>query len=368
MESRPLATLRPMTGVDSFSDRVLRWFDRHGRKDLPWQHNPTAYRVWVSEIMLQQTRVAAVIDYYARFMARFPTLRALAEAPLDDVLHLWSGLGYYARARNLHRAAQELCAAHGSEFPRDFAVIARLPGIGRSTAGAIMALSFGERHPILDGNVKRVLARFHEVEGWPGATAVARRLWQLAEAHTPAQRVADYTQAMMDLGATVCTRSRPRCNTCPLMGDCGAYRSQRTDQLPAAKPRRALPVRTARLLVLSDPSGRVLLERRPPSGIWGGLWSLPECPPGEDIGAWCARTFGYRVVDWQPWPPVRHTFTHFHLDIQPVLAQVRDRAGTLMEGGDHVWYNTAQPDPLGLAAPVTRLLQSLQQKSEGVTA
>lgn len=357
-----------MDNNDSFSGRVLHWFDLHGRKDLPWQCDPTPYRVWVSEIMLQQTRVAAVIEYYGRFMARFPTLQALAAAPMDDVLHQWSGLGYYARARNLHRAAQILCAEYGGEFPRSFETVAALPGIGRSTAGAIMALSFGERHPILDGNVKRVLARCHEVDGWPGKTEVARTLWNYAETHTPESRVAEYTQAMMDLGATVCTRTRPRCSGCPLAEHCGARRSGRVEQLPAPKPRRQLPVRQVRLLVVRDAEGRVLLERRPPAGIWGGLWSLPECPPDQDVGTWCDESLGLGVNDVRPWLQVRHTFTHFHLDIHTVAARMCDRRASLMEGRDQVWYNTAQPDRRGLAAPITRLLQALHDESEGVVA
>lgn len=357
-----------MTETDSFSARVLAWFDQYGRKDLPWQHDPTPYRVWVSEIMLQQTRVAAVIDYYGRFMARFPSLRSLAEAPLDDVLLQWSGLGYYARARNLHRAAQVLCESYDCAFPRDFDVIAQLPGIGRSTAGAIMALAFGDRHAILDGNVKRVLARFHEVEGWPGAPAVARELWALAESHTPDARVEQYTQAMMDLGATVCTRSRPRCEVCPLRRGCRARQAARTADLPAPKPRRALPVRRTRFLVLCNEQDAVLLERRPPSGIWGGLWSLPECPASEDVHAWCERTFGCRVDDYQTWSTMRHTFTHFHLDMVPLVARVSACGGGLMEGGNRVWYNSAQPDRLGLAAPVKRLLQTLQNTLQGATA
>lgn len=357
-----------MNASDSFSAQVLRWFDRYGRKDLPWQRNPTPYRVWVSEIMLQQTRVAAVIEYYGRFMRRFPTLQALAAAPLDEVLHQWSGLGYYARARNLHRAAQTLCAEYDGEFPRDFETIASLPGIGRSTAGAIMALSFDERHAILDGNVKRVLARFHEVEGWPGKTEVARVLWDYAESHTPESRVAEYTQAMMDLGATVCTRSRPQCSDCPVARHCGARRSGRAAQLPAPKPRRQLPVRQVRLLVLRDAAGRVLLERRPPTGIWGGLWSLPECPWDQDVGDWCDQSLGLGVNDVRPWAQARHTFTHFHLDIHTVVAHVCDRRDTLMEGRDQVWYNTAHPDRRGLAAPITRLLQALHDEFEGVDA
>ena len=354
-----------MTGLDSFAARVLSWFDRHGRKDLPWQHAPTPYRVWVSEIMLQQTRVSAVVEYYARFMARFPDLKALAAATEDEVLHLWSGLGYYARARNLHRAAQLVRDRHGGHFPRDFDAIVQLPGIGRSTAGAIMALAFGERHAILDGNVKRVLARFHEIEGWPGLPAVAAQLWSAAEQHTPGPRVADYTQAMMDLGATICVRSRPRCQDCPLHEDCGARRSGRTTLFPHPKPRKQLPVRTARLLLLRNERGAILLERRPPSGIWGGLWSLPECPPDEDIEQWCAIRFGCRVMQTRTWSTLRHTFTHFHFDMVPVVAEVSGDGAAAGEGQEQIWFNAAQPQRLGLAAPVKRLLHTLQLEFEG---
>lgn len=349
------------------ADALVAWYGRTAR-DLPWRRTRDPYAILVSEIMLQQTRVETVRGYFERFMQRFPNVASLAAADIDEVLGLWSGLGYYARARNLHRTARLLCKDYACEFPRDFAAIAQLPGIGRSTAGAIMALSFGERHAILDGNVKRVLARFHEVDGWPGTPSAASRLWALAEAHTPQARVAHYTQAMMDLGAAVCTRSRPRCDACPLMPDCGARRSQRTAQLPAPKPRRELPVRKSKFLVLCNEQGAVLLERRPPSGIWGGLWSLPECPPEQDIAAWCGAVFGCRIADLHTGSSVRHTFTHFHLDLVPVFAQVSNCAGALMEGGNHVWYNTAQPVRLGLAAPVKRLLQALKNASEGASA
>ena len=254
---------------------LIAWQAGGGRHDLPWQHDRSPYRVWVSEIMLQQTQVAAVIPYYERFMRRFPDVRALAQAPVDEVLHLWSGLGYYARARNLHRAAQQVCEQHGGQFPRDFADVAALPGIGRSTAGAILALACAQRHAILDGNVRRVLARYFGVDGRRDA-ALEKRLWELSERCTPAAHVADYTQAIMDLGATLCVRHRPRCVQCPLEARCAARRSGRQHALPA--PRRPLR-RTARrvfMVVALDPRDAVLLERRPESGVWGGLWCLPE--------------------------------------------------------------------------------------------
>ncbi|HVC37268.1 MAG TPA: A/G-specific adenine glycosylase, partial [Gammaproteobacteria bacterium] len=265
---------------------LLRWYRVHGRKDLPWQHQPTPYRVWVSEIMLQQTQVSTVIPYYGRFMMRFPDIRALANAPLDEVLHLWSGLGYYARARNLQRAAQIIRDDYGGVFPREFEKAASLPGIGRSTAGAILALACGERHAILDGNVKRVLTRLHGAKGWPGENAVAKKLWALAERHTPLKNVAAYTQAIMDLGATVCTRSRPRCLDCPIAVGCVAHIDGNETKFPTPRPRKRLPVRRTCMLLITC-KGRVMLERRPPAGIWGGLWGFPELPADREVVEWC---------------------------------------------------------------------------------
>lgn len=364
----------------SFSDRVLAWYDRHGRKDLPWQRMPTPYRVWVSEVMLQQTRVATVIPYFERFMARFPDVSALADAALDEVLHLWSGLGYYARARNLHRAAGQVRDAHGGVFPTDLEAVQALPGIGRSTAGAILALACGQRHAILDGNVKRVLTRVHAVPGWPGEAAVLARLWAYAEAATPHERLAAYTQAMMDLGATVCTRTQPDCARCPLTADCAARRAGNQAAYPAPRPRRVLPVRTAQMLLVRDATGAVLLQQRPPAGIWGGLWSFPEVEAPDQIGGeiggeieiedeiarWCHRALGRRIDRPQPWPTLRHTFSHFHLDITPWLVDLRDHhAATVLEGPPTVWYNTrtaASGESIGgLAAPITRLLEALQR-------
>ncbi|HET8551115.1 MAG TPA: A/G-specific adenine glycosylase, partial [Gammaproteobacteria bacterium] len=262
-----------------FAPRLLAWFASHGRHALPWQREPTPYRVWVSEIMLQQTQVATVIPYFKRFMARFPDLATLAAAPLDDVLALWSGLGYYARARNLHRAAQSAVAEYGGELPASLDELMAFPGIGRSTAGAILSLSRGQRHPILDGNVKRVLARFHAIAGWPGDKRVADRLWEFAESHTPVADCAAYTQAIMDFGATVCTRRNPACDICPMSANCEAYALGRQHDFPAPRARRGYPERNVRVLVI-EAEGAVLLEKRPPTGIWGGLWSLPELPEG----------------------------------------------------------------------------------------
>lgn len=344
---------------DTFGRRVLNWFDAHGRKSLPWKENPTPYRVWVSEIMLQQTQVAAVIPYYERFMARFPDLVDLAAADLDEVLELWAGLGYYARARHLHQAAQIVRDRHGGELPLDSALLQALPGIGRSTAGAILALAAGQRQPILDGNVKRLLARFAAVEGWPGESRVLATLWTLAECYTPAERLADYTQAMMDLGAMVCTPRRPRCDRCPLVVGCAAHDRGRESDYPTPKPKRNLPVRATRLLLLRGAEGEVLLERRPPVGVWGGLWSFPECPLEVDIADWCRERLGLEVTVGMPWSVVRHSFSHFHLDITPVPGMVSGWSGAVMEGERFVWYNTRCPDDRGVAAPVRRLLAAL---------
>jgi A/G-specific adenine glycosylase len=341
-----------------FAAAVLAWFERFGRHDLPWQQPATPYRVWISEVMLQQTQVATVIPYFERFLQRFPDVSTLAAADTDAVLHLWSGLGYYARARNLHRAARVVVEAHGGEFPRRFEDVQALPGIGRSTAGAILSLGCGQRHAILDGNVKRVLARYHAVAGWPGETIVLRRLWALAEKHTPDDRTADYNQAMMDFGATVCVRRRPRCGVCPLADGCRARREGNPEAYPGSRPRREKPLRRTRMLLIVD-DGHVLLERRPPSGIWGGLWCPPECPPEVDVEPYCRRELGLEVTRPQAWSALRHTFTHFQLDIQPVRLRLTAALARLMDGDRYVWYNVESPDARGLAAPVARLLQGL---------
>ncbi len=342
--------------TDDFASVLLAWYDRCGRHDLPWQRDRSPYRVWVSEVMLQQTQVATVIPYFERFMARFPGISDLAHAPEDEVLHLWSGLGYYARARNLHRAARIVEAEHAGVFPTDFDAVAALPGIGRSTAGAVLALSLDQRHPILDGNVRRVLARYHAVEGWPGRAAVERRLWDLAGSHTPTERVADYTQAVMDLGATVCRRTRPRCDACPLAGGCRALARAAVASFPTPRPRRARPLRRTRMLLLSDGEGAILLERRPAPGIWGGLWCPPEI--GEaDPGSWARQALGLEIADAVAGEALSHGFTHFELEITPVRAKLGgEPAAGLMEAGRWVWYNPRSPARLGLAAVVTRLL------------
>ena len=346
----------------SLSERLLAWYRDHGRKDLPWQHPAAPYPIWISEIMLQQTQVLSVIPYFETFIERFPDVHALAAAPVDEVLHIWSGLGYYARARNLHKAAGVVVDEHGGELPRDLDALIALPGIGRSTAAAILALSYGDRHAILDGNVKRVLCRYHAIEGWPGASGVARRLWSIAEAHTPDHDLAAYTQAIMDLGATVCTRNQPDCEACPLNGDCLALAEGREAELPQRKPRKTSPLRETVFVIVRDPRGRVLLERRPPTGVWGGLWSFPECPPGTDVRSWCREHLGVAVRPVRTLDALRHTFSHFRLDIVPSLVSIdtRDAANAVMDGAERQWYEVDGPERIGLAAPITRLLGELR--------
>lgn len=342
---------------DSFARRVLAWFDDHGRKHLPWQQDVTPYKVWVSEIMLQQTQVATVIPYFERFMQTFPTVVALADAPQDEVLHLWTGLGYYARARNLHKAAQQIRDKHAGQFPQTLEEVMALPGIGRSTAGAVLSLSMQQSQPILDGNVKRVLARYYAVAGWPGVKKVENQLWAHAEQHTPATRCHHYTQAMMDLGAMVCTRSKPDCDHCPLQADCLAYAQGRQAEFPGKKPKKALPVRTT-LMVVPAFGRQVYLRQRPAQGLWGGLYGFLECDSREHAMQ-RLHAMGIDDYQWLPLTPFRHTFSHFHLDIEPVLAmsgaapvpQVAERAER--------WFNIDQPVTVGLAAPTQKIIKQI---------
>lgn len=344
-----------------FSQRLLAWFAQYGRKDLPWQHNPTAYRVWVSEIMLQQTQVSTVIPYYQRFMQAFPELQSLAAAPLDAVLQHWTGLGYYARGRNLHRSAQRLCADFDGELPQDLATLQSLPGIGRSTAGAILALAYGQRQPILDGNVKRVLCRYQALEGWPGKTEVSQQLWALSEALTPHTQVGAYTQAIMDLGATLCTRSRPTCALCPQQDFCQAHLAKQESLYPTPKPRKSLPTKHTFMLMLQNAEAEIFLQRRAEQGLWGGLWSFPECEKEADIYTWCWTQLNVRVSDYQRWQTFRHTFSHYHLEIVPLHIQL---PSTVQENDklplNSRWVNIQQSIPTGLPAPVVRLLDALK--------
>jgi A/G-specific adenine glycosylase len=344
-----------MPATPSFAHRLIAWQQRHGRHDLPWQNTTDPYRVWLSEIMLQQTQVATVIPYYQRFLARFPDLGALAAAPVEVVMGLWSGLGYYARARNLHACAQAVVAEHGGRFPSDPEAIAALPGIGRSTANAIAVFCFGARAPILDGNVKRLLCRHAGIEGWPGSPAVESQSWRYATSLLPERELATYIQAQMDLGATICTRSKPKCELCPVAGDCVAKRDGRTAELPTPKPRKALPERETTMLVLID-AGHVLLLPRPPTGIWGGLLSLPEVADA-DAAVPAARMLGCEVLDKQALSPLTHTFTHFRLTIHPLLCEV-ERANVASEPGTR-WLSATELAQAPLPAPIRKLLAAV---------
>jgi A/G-specific adenine glycosylase len=341
----------------TFAARVVAWQRQAGRHDLPWQVRDP-YRIWLSEIMLQQTQVSAVIPYFARFTGRFPDIASLARASEDDVLALWSGLGYYARARNLHAAAQRMAAQHAGEFPQDFDAIVDLPGIGRSTAGAIAVFAFGARKAILDGNVKRVLARYFGIEGFPGTPAVEKQLWVRAESLLPVEDVEAYTQGLMDLGATVCTRGRPRCEACPLRADCLAFAQGRTEELPSPRPRKTLPERSTVMLILRR-GGEVLLEKRPSPGIWGGLWSFPEVADMKMAEATARERFGIEAKVESVLPDVRHGFTHFGLTIQPAILQVR-RIDPRAQSPGAMWIGLEEALDAALPAPVRSILHQLR--------
>lgn len=339
--------------IASFADRLIAWQKASGRHDLPWQGSRDPYRIWVAEIMLQQTQVTAVIPYFQRFIERFPDLTALAGAQEDEVLALWSGLGYYARARNLHRAAQTVVSDHGGVFPSEPEAVLALPGIGRSTAAAICAFAYGTRVPILDGNVKRVLARHFGVEGFPGERAVEAALWRLAESLLPERDIEAYTQGLMDLGATVCVRAKPRCGACPLRDSCVALREGRTATLPAPRPARALPQRHTTMLVLLS-QGEVLLEKRPAPGIWGGLWCFPEVD-GERIDQECLVRFGLTPTSQRRLDEIEHGFTHFRLRITPVLAHA-DGQPALSEPG-RIWIKPEDARGAAIPVPVRRIIE-----------
>lgn len=345
---------------ETFSSQVLTWFDEHGRKHLPWQQAVTPYRVWISEIMLQQTQVATVIPYFDRFMASFPDVQALAAADEDVVLSHWSGLGYYARARNLHKAAKKVVSDFGGEFPSDLDALQTLPGVGRSTAGAILSLGFGQHAPILDGNVKRVLARCFAVEGWPGQKRVHDKLWALSETLTPQGRTGNFNQAMMDLGAMICTRSRPQCVACPLSADCLANKHQRWQDFPGKKPKKTIPVRETIMLIAFDEAGGVLLKKRPAEGLWGGLWSLPQIDTESELPSALKDEGLEQVAEAEEFARFRHTFSHFHLDITALAVPVREDGRTALEGIGRVWYNVGT-EPGGMAAPVAKLLERFQE-------
>ncbi|MFO1311004.1 MAG: A/G-specific adenine glycosylase [Burkholderiales bacterium] len=347
----------------SFSARLVAWQRRHGRSGLPWQDTRDPYRIWLSEIMLQQTQVAAVLAYYTRFLERFPDVGSLARAPIDDVLALWSGLGYYRRAHHLHAAARAIVDQHGGAFPRDAATLATLPGIGRSTAAAIAAFAYGERNAILDGNVKRVLARHRGIEGWPGAPKVEAVLWKVAESLMPDDGVEVYTQGMMDLGATVCLRSRPRCDMCPVNEDCIALVTHRIEELPAPRPAKALPHREVRLLVI-ERDGALLFEKRPANGIWGGLWSMPECGMDEDVGAVARARFAAEVGVRGTMPPIEHGFTHYTLTMHPMRCEVSVWPQAVAQPHS-TWLAPNEALQAGIPAPIRKLVLRLQALEVG---
>jgi A/G-specific adenine glycosylase len=340
--------------TSSFANRILSWFDSHGRKDLPWQQGKTPYSVWVSEIMLQQTQVKTVIPYYQKFMQRFPDILTLANAPQDEVLHHWTGLGYYARARNLQKAAQVVRDQYDGKFPQDINDVIALPGIGRSTAGAVLSLACAQHHSILDGNVKRVLARYFAVDGWPGKKDVEQALWQYADSLTPNSRTGDYTQAMMDMGATICTRSKPKCDSCPLQQNCLAFAQGRQSELPGKKPKKDIPVRTTVMLIPMWQS-QVLIYQRPPSGLWGGLWGFYEADSLDKLDA-TAQQLALGQYTRLTLEPFRHTFSHFHLDIQPVILHLEQPSSSQVNEKQQIWYDLLKQPNVGLAAPTKKLL------------
>ena len=342
--------------MKTFAARLLHWYRRHGRHDLPWQKDKTLYRIWISEIMLQQTQVTTVIPYFERFIQHFPDISALAQASQDEVLLHWAGLGYYSRARNIHKTANIIAQQYQGIFPAQYDSILALPGIGPSTAGAILAQGLDQCHAILDGNVKRVLARHQAIEGWPGQKQVEKQLWQLAEACTPEQNAAAYTQAIMDLGATLCKRASPDCGSCPLNNDCKAFQQNRVIELPTKKARKALPVREKRFLIICNERGEYLMEKRPPSGIWGGLWSLPETAMDESVDRVVRNNWQLTVNRHRDLPLFRHTFSHFHLDITPCEVEVEPIMLTIADAERYQWH--ADIDRLALAAPVSAIFQT----------
>jgi A/G-specific adenine glycosylase len=338
-----------------FASRIIAWQQRHGRHDLPWQNTRDPYRIWLSEVMLQQTQVVAVVPYFRRFIARFPDVAALAAASEDEVLALWSGLGYYARARNLHRAARWIAQRHGGNFPRELPEVAALPGIGASTAAAICTFAFGARHAILDGNVKRVLARQFGIAGYPGRRDVEQALWARSSALLPEEHVESYIQGLMDLGATLCTRSAPHCQRCPVADTCVALRQGRTMELPTPRPVRALPRRATAMLVLRH-AGELLLERRPAPGLWGGLWCFPEVNT-DRVQQECAARFGAHIEVDGRLGHIEHGFTHFRLRITPLLARLKHPPATHEPG--RLWVSPEDALHAAIPVPVRKILKAL---------
>lgn len=337
-----------------FQQQLLAWFDQQGRKNLPWQQPLTPYRVWVSEIMLQQTQVMTVIPYFQGFMLAFPDVNTLAHAPIDKVLQRWAGLGYYARARNLHKTANII--ANQGYFPDNVEQLVTLPGIGLSTAGAISSIAFDKPAAILDGNVRRVLTRIHALSGWTGLSHVNKKLWELSRFYTPIARVADYTQAIMDLGATLCTRSNPQCQRCPLSENCQAWQQGTVAKLPTPKLKKISPIKTLVFLILQNNQQQILLEKRPPTGIWGGLWSLPEFETIKAANEWCWQHH-HHITKQKQLKPQRHTFSHYHLDYTPLLIRSNILINNVSAKLNSLWYKAEQIHTLALPAPIKQLLQ-----------
>jgi len=351
----------PILPPSRFQKLVFKWFDHFGRKTLPWQKNKTPYSVWVSEIMLQQTQVSTVIPYYQKFLQRFPNLGALALAKEDEVLHQWTGLGYYSRARNLHRSAKLIQEKYQGKFPDQLEQIQELPGIGRSTAGAILSCAFHKRAPILDGNVKRLLSRYHALSSSIDDKATLDQLWLLAEKYTPKERNSDYSQVMMDLGATLCTRRNPRCSACPLAKSCQAYQLGLVELIPAKNKKAALPVKQSTFLILKH-KNKVLLQKRPAKGLWGGLWSLPEISKKLSLAEakrLCCEQFKVSIKDAQTLKAFRHSFTHFHLDILPFCLELAENPSKKLASPEQIWYSLHRPKALGLPKPVLSILGEL---------
>ncbi|MCE0494122.1 A/G-specific adenine glycosylase [Vibrio salinus] len=343
-----------------FANKILKWYESYGRKNLPWQQQKTAYRVWLSEIMLQQTQVTTVIPYFERFTERFPTISELANASQDEVLHYWTGLGYYARARNLHKAAKIITNDYDGIFPTNLEKVHALPGIGRSTAGAILSSVYKQPHSILDGNVKRTLSRCFAIDGWPGQKKTENRLWEIADTHTPEEDADKYNQAMMDMGAMVCTRSKPKCTLCPVSEQCVSLRQGNPEDYPERKPKKKKPEKSTYFIILTV-NHQVWLEQRPSQGIWGGLHCFPEISGNPDIETLC-ETFGAEKNDIDSIKRLiafRHTFSHYHLDITPILVELKQIPHFMMEDKAGLWYNLFQPKQIGLAAPVKQLLENL---------
>ena len=351
---------------NSFSGAIIAWYQDHGRKDLPWQKPASAYRVWVSEVMLQQTQVSTVIPYFKRFMREFRTLRTLAASDINQVLGLWSGLGYYARAHNLHKTAEIIHTRFKGRFPKSMDALCELPGIGRSTAGAILSLAMKISAPILDGNVKRILSRYHALPGHSGQSQFLKTLWQLAENYTPESNCQYYNQAMMDLGALICTRLKPQCNRCPLMTSCQAFKENTPLDYPQKKPKKHKPQRQTWMIILQAPSNSILLEKRPNSGIWGGLWSFPECANEEEITTLCFQKYQCDILSREPLPILNHSFTHFNLKIRPIVLKINNIPQSVRESDSYFWYTLGKILPGGIAAPVSKLLTIIHSFKEGV--